>query len=223
MSTNGADPDVMDPQEVVDEEGSVDAAVKQRILESRNAVNHNDNILFTEPVADAEVNIPKAKAVIAWGHSVRRYVRDVEILLRNPGIEHAKEYYEQIELGQVRLDPPQDPYPFRAVYDGEMDTWRFKQQYNLPKSADIPTPVTQEFVGLRSIIEAPETIGHTWWVQTEKAEIPGQAPKEQFEARQPIPKHIYERAVRETDQFLQRAGIGVETSAGAWESEDPLV
>jgi len=34
---------------------------------------------------------------------------------------------------------------------------------------------------------------------------------------------IYEKAVRETDQFLQEAGIGIKTSAGPYESEEPLV
>jgi len=222
MSSDSTDT-ILDPQEVVDQEGTVDAAVKKRILESRNAVNHNDNILFTERVASEQIQISEAQAVVAWGHSVKRYVRDVEILLRQDGIEHAPRYYEEIELGDVELRPPEDRYPFSAVYEGHMDSWRFKQQYGLPKGCDLPEPVTERFHGLRSIIESPEMLQHRWWIQTEGADIPGQAPKEPFDVSQPVPKYIYERALRETDQFLQEAGIGVETSAGAYESSEPLV
>lgn len=201
-----------DSHRVIDEEGSVDAKVKERILNSREAINENENILFTQRAIMPDINISRPQAIVAWGHSVRRYVRDVEILLSDDEIPESERYYEEIELGEVTLTPPdKSGYQFSLFSNPDLDNKQLKKRMALPHDCDVPEPVTRTFNGLRSIIESEDVISHEWQFFVDKTGPQSGWEIMTLEAQQPIPKDIYELAVRHTDQFLQKAGIGIET------------
>lgn len=208
--SNSSEPE--SPTKVLDEEGNVDSLVKQRILDSREAVNTNENILFTERVISPDVQVSRARATIAWGHSVRRYIRDAEVLLRNDRIPENEEYYNDVELGTMQLIPPdKDGYQFSLFASEKLDDKRLKKRLGLPFNCDPPKPKTFDFTGLLSILQAGDVVSHNWEVYTQKEGARGNWKVKRLEATQPIRKDIYDRAVRATDQFLQGAGIGIRT------------
>lgn len=200
-----------DSQQVIDEEGSVDSQIKQRILNSRETVNQNENVLFTERLISPEVDLSKDQAIIAWGHSVKRYIRDVEILLRNERLEESRYYYKEVDLGQVTLYPPnKGGYEFTRFYTSDTDNTLLKKDMGLPKDMQVPEPYTHTFTGLEDIIESEEYVYTQWTVYTNKQGPPTEWDEMPLDAAQPVPKEVYEKAVRETDQFLQSAGIGID-------------
>lgn len=201
-----------DSKRVIDDEGDVDAQVKARILNSREAINENENVLFTHRTVRPDIEITHAQATVAWGHSVKRYIRDVEILLTNDDIPEAKKYYLGVDLGDVTLVPPEtEGYDFSKFANDDLDDMRLKKEMGLPPNCEVPEPYTETFTGLKSLLEAGEVVRQEWTVFVDKTGPRASWEPVTIDAMQPIPKHIYERAVRHTDQFLQEAGIGVHT------------
>jgi len=201
-----------DSKRVIDEEGDVDSAVKSRILNSRSAINENENVLFTHRTVRPDIEISRAQATVAWGHSVKRYIRDVEILLTNDDIPEAREYYLNVNLGEVTLAPPETAgYDFSKFANPDRDDMHIKKEMGLPPDCEVPKPYTETLIGLKSLLESGEVVQNEWTVFVDKSGPRASWDQVTVEAMKPIPKHIYERAVRHTDQFLQNAGIGVHT------------
>jgi len=208
-----------DSQHVIDEEGSVDQAIKKRILNSRQAINENENMLFTERVISPEINLTEAQAVMAWGHSVRRYIRDVEVLLKDDEIPESSRYYEEVKLGEVTLVPPDtEEYEFSLFANEKWDNKTLKKQMGLPPGCEVPEPFTKTFTGLGELLESDDVVTHSWELYIDKTGAPEKWETVTLESGQVIPKEVYEKAVRFTDGFLQNAGIGVKT--GTPEEDD---
>lgn len=211
-------------QKVLDEEGTVDQKVKQRILQARQRVDDREDYLYIEaPVEDGK-SISDLQQVIYWGVAVKQYLRAIEPLLRSDDVSKANEYYKEKSLGSVKLTPKDtDRYPFSKVVSGEIDPMQFKIQHGLERGVSLPYPVTKFFVGLEDIIEAGQTVSKTWQVKTGAFSDPQANGVVVTKDERPIPKPIYESAVREADAFLQQAELGVNVGAPEVNSHpDPI-
>lgn len=206
---------------VKDDEEYVPKRVKQRILDSRERVNEREDELFTARLLDPEVGISEAQATVAWGSTVKQFMRDIEVLLDRLPVESAEQYYRNVDLGQMVLLPPdKGGYAFSRVAHVD-DADALRRELGLPKQATVPQPKAVTFTGLLSVIEREPIQQENWSVCVEAKGPPSTHEYLQLRAAEPVPKWIYENAIRAADRFLQDAGIGVEIDAGDHMSEEP--
>lgn len=199
-------------KQVKDEEGQVDQEVKTRILESRTRVNEREDALFNGPLLEPELDISHEQAVISWGNTVRQFLRDIRPLLTNDDIRENEKYFENTEIGQMVLVPPDTGgYPFSKIATANRPDAQLIRALNLPPGVSLPRPHTITFEGLRSVLEHDTTVSHQWRVCVDAT---GPPPEQEWlypTAEQPVGRRIYEQAVQVADEFLQQAGIGMET------------
>ena len=206
--TNGHRP----TEQVIDEDKNVDARLKRQIVDLRKEVRVAERLLFVESQANPEVQMSPAERTAAWGTVVKQYIRMIEPLLRADPIEDSKEYYVAAELGNVQLVPPDvDGYKFSLVARaGNVSDSELRRQIGLPRSVDIPQPEVKPFVGLQSIIDAPNVVGHEWAVKVSDGGAPSNADYVYPSTQQVVPKQIYHTAFRKANLFLQKAGVGLD-------------
>lgn len=197
--------------EVQDEEGTVDRKIKNRILDARARVDEREDILFTQPIVDPELNLNRVDATRAWGNTVRQFIRSIEPLLRSDDIKNSEYYYAEVILGRETLVPPDsDKYQFSKFANEEISDKHLKRDMGLPPSFEPPEPVTVEFTGLGDILRQ-EMLHHKWTVDVADK---GRPAIKELSVETPVPKFVYENAVRAADQFLQQAGVGMDISSG---------
>jgi len=205
---------------VQDEEQKVDTKIKSWIIKNRQRVDDAEEALFVDAVTDPNVQLSHEKSVITWGTIVKQFLRSIEPILRSDDVEGATKFYKEVEIGREVLYPPNtDGYQFEMLaYTDKSDT-QLRRMIGLPRGVDLPEPEPKPFIGLQSIIEAPDVLEHRWAVTVENT---GAAPnhKEVYpHARQVISKDIFVDAVRYADQFLQEAGIGLDLE----EDDTPII
>lgn len=207
-------------QEVLDEEGDVDKALKKRILQSHDRVDETEIALYRDAAVNPEVNLSEAEKAYIYGTTVKQFLRRIEPILRTENVPNNEYYYagesadgdETLDLGAVTLVPPDTAgYQFSAVADTTADEGELRRRIGLPRGAEVPQPETVEFAGLQDVIEREAILTHTWEVCVSNQGAPPNHECEYPAVRQPVPKHIYTEAMRAADMFLQDVGIGLET------------
>jgi len=205
-----------------DEEEYVDKRVKKRILESREQVDKTEQALFDEEILMPDVQIPDAQKVIAWGNTVRRFLRNIETVLLQEEIDQAEHYHKELELGSIRIVPPdKNGFEFSLVGEEGITDKQLKRQLNLPSGADIPYPKPVQFTGLVSVLESDPILSASWVVTLDDSGPPPTHEQITLQKQQPMPKSVYEDAIRASDRFLQQAGIGLNLKAQAHRSTEP--
>jgi len=201
-----------DPQEVIDEDGDVDKALKRRIIQARERVDETELALYRDAALQPDVNLSEFQKIQIYATTVKQFLRRIEPLMRVEGVPNNEQYYKEAEIGQITLIPPDtDGYRFSMAAQSDRDDKTLRHMLDLPRGAEIPEPLVIPFVGLQSIIEREPVLQNRWEVCTEKS---GARPNWEYvypHAQQPVPKDIYEDAVRTADMFLQQAGIGLDT------------
>lgn len=195
----------------VQDDGTVDQRIKKRILDARQRVDDREDYLYVEAPVEDSKTANTVQQDVYWGMVVKQFLRTIEPLLRSDDIDRADDYYHTVALGNVQLVPRStENYPFEKYATGTIGEQAFKMQYNLPRSVSLPEPKTEPFVGLKSVIETDGIVCATWTIETNSWTDPSNQGIIQTADERPIPKHIYENAVREADEFLQQSGIGLE-------------
>lgn len=211
MSDNGDSPDGP-PQEVLDEEGGVDKALKRAIIRARDRVDETELALYRDATIEPDVNLNEFQKVHIYATTVKQFLRRIEPILRTKDVPGNAEYYRDIEIGTVMLVPPDtDGYPFSMAAESDRSDKELRRRLGLPRGIDLPAPEPVEFKGLQSVIERDAVVGHRWEVCVSRE---GAKPNWEYvypSVQQPVPKQIYENAVRQADRFLQGAGVGIET------------
>lgn len=219
-SQNGESPEL--DIRVEDEEEYTDKKTKQRILNERDMLNEAQHELFSARLINPDVDYSQLDALMSWGNLVRSYLSDLSILLANDDLEHARYYRESVDLGSVQLVPPsKQGYDFGQIaYDGVTEEDLIREWPGFGRGAELPKPKTREFVGLSSLIKADPVVEAHWSVvKNPRASRPNQE-RLTLHAQQPVPKRIYEAALRQADQFLQECGIGLEISGGDYMADE---
>jgi len=207
----GSDWDDEDSPLEVQDDGGVDQRVKKRILDARKRVDDREDYLYVQAPVEEGLNASPVEQDLYWGMVVKQYLRTIEPLLSDEEVSEAQKYYREEVIGTVELIPQDtDRYPFSLVATGQMDEQAFKTQYGLPRTAELPQPKKEPFVGLESVLETKGVVSETWSVETTSWSDPGTAGVIQTSAESVVPKQVYEKAVRKADAFLQQAGIGLD-------------
>jgi len=202
------------PEEVIDEEGDVDKAFKRGIIQAWSRVDETETALYRDAALDTEIQVNPAEKVQIYAMAVKQFLRRVEPILRSPNIKGNKQYYRgdsDDPIAEFGLIPSEtEGYPFHLVAR-DYERSELRRMIGLPKDAEIPEPKTITIVGLKDVIEREPIATHEWQVCVRKEGAPPNweyvYPKDQ----RAFPKSVYVNAVRRTVQFLQDAGIGLET------------
>lgn len=215
-----SDDEDLPPEEVIDEEGDVDKAFKRGIIQAWSRVDETETALYRDATLEPNISLNDAEKVHIYAMAVKQFLRRVEPILRSPNIKGNKQYYEgdpQNPIAQFSLVPPEtDGYPFHIV-TRDRDLSDLRRMIGLSKEADVPQPKTVKIVGLKDVIERDPIASHQWEVCVRKEGAPPNWEYVYPEAHQPFPKSVYTNAVRRTVQFLQDAGIGLETDVAGTE------
>ena len=210
-NSTGSFAEVQANKRVLDEEGNVDEKIKTIVLQSRERIDRLEEGVFIEAATDPQIQIPYPQQVSMWGMAVKQYIRNIEPLLKSPEIAQSQRYYEEIDLGTIEFIPPDTEYRDYSLvaHDGYSDI-ELKQILNLPRAADLPEVRTESIQGLSSIIELPAQMTQRWRVLISDPGSPRDRKYDPLEVTKPIPKHTYEKAVREANEFLHNAGVGMD-------------
>jgi len=199
------------PQEVIDEEGDVDKAIKRRIIQARERVDETEMALYRDAEIEPNVNLNQFEKIHIYATTVKQFLRRIEPLLRSKNIPNNAHYYTEIEIGKVELVPPETKgYNFPVVAHSDRSEKQLRRMLDLPRGVNLPEPIPIPFNGLRTVIERDPVVSNTWEVCVSRE---GARPNWGFvypQTQQPVRKRIYEDAVRKADMFLQNAGIGLD-------------
>jgi len=211
-------------KEVLDEEGTVDRKVKDRILKSREMVDQAETELFIRKYEDMRNSLPRGashedvESALAdrWAVVVKQYIRTVRPLFVSDEIEGASEYWEEIPIVDEMVYPsPQKGVDWRRFYTSDQDDYTVasSMEMNVEPAFEAPEPKRVTLNGLK-MLEEFESKRLTWTVVLTPSKF-GKARKTMsLEDHFTLTKPVYEKAVELTDEFLQQAGIGLQISAG---------
>jgi len=209
---NGRRPTAEANKRVQDDENTVDQQYKTRIIEARERVDKAEQGLFVDVETDPEVQMAYGEQVATWATIVKQFLRAIEPLLRHEDVPDSAEYYDDKEIGEMMLLPPNtEGYEFELV--GELQHHEpadIRRALDLPRGATLPQPRTKTFVGLKQVIEHPPVVEESWVVKVDASGPPAEHKYVYPTTQQPVSKQIYIDAVRHADQFLQGAGIGLD-------------
>jgi len=202
------------PEEVIDEEGDVDKALKRRIIQARERVDETELALYRDAAIQPDVKLNEFEKIYIYATTVKQFLRRIEPLLRTENVPNNKHYYRQVEIVEEGVDitpPDTEGYQFSLIGYSDRSDRELRHMLNLPRGVDLPKPFTIPFNGLKGIIEREPILQHQWEVCVQKK---GARPNWEFvypTVEKPVPKRVYENAVRKADMFLQQAGIGLDT------------
>jgi hypothetical protein len=202
------------PEEVIDEEGDVDKAFKRGIIQAWSRVDETETALYRDAAISPDVSISEVEKVQIYAMAVKQFLRRVEPILRSPNIQGNKQYYKgdaDNPVTEFGLIPPEtEGYPFHLVTQDHSPS-ELRRMIGLPKAVDIPQPQSVTIVGLKDVIEREPIASYQWEVCVRKEGAPPNWEYVYPQAQRAFPKSVYVNAVRRTVQFLQDAGIGLET------------
>lgn len=199
---------------IKDEENYTDKKIKQRILNTRDMLNEAKFELFAGRLTEPDVEVSQQQALFAWGDLVRSYLRDLGVLLYHEDLPGAEYYREKVEIGEIQIIPPdKDDYQFSLVAQGQLSAEELRRHFGLGRGAELPQPRTRQLRGLASVIEMEPVIEEHWAVSLNPREAPPNRDILRLSKAKPVPRHIYENALVQADQFLQEAGIGLDIEA----------
>ncbi|ELZ24900.1 hypothetical protein C475_11705 [Halosimplex carlsbadense 2-9-1] len=203
MSIDNPDQEI----EVEDEEGYVDRQRKQDIIESRRKVIQVQERVFS---AAARGEMKQEYACRMWHESIRVYLLSIEPLLRDFDLPNAEEAYLHTKLGEVTLSPPPE-------LQSEPESGKEIAERGFKLLSDPISPEKEPIHGLKEIIEN-DGYSQSWKVrinQIKGLQAKRQGPHtETVTAEEHMPKMALMNAVREADQFLQEANVGLALGTG---------
>jgi len=212
-------------RQVVDDEGTIDEKIKHQIVDARSRVMEREDQLFIEAALAGSYKEHEFAAM--WATTVKQYLRLLEPLLRSPEIEDSQEYYLERPLGEIVIYPPDtdtdskfvevtpqdvDAYPFSELHRfGDANNLDICRQLGLPPGAELPEPQVVEFTGLKQMIEAKRKVEASWDLCLDTHGPSFDRDRIGLKKSKPLPKTLYEDAVRLADEFRQQTGVGIET------------
>jgi len=200
---------------VRDEEGSVDEKVKRRILNSRERIDDTEFLLYVQ--TPAERRIDQQTQVEGYGMAVRQYIRSILPLLNSDDVVNAGRYRENVELANFEVPPPPGSENWTLLSRPDVNPRAHSD--TLPPSVKPPEPKRFAIKGLENLL-AYERIHFEWFVNLSPHGAPNENATEHLVVDEPIPKSVYDAAVKHADLFLQEIGIGVDVGFQEIDDQD---
>lgn len=210
-------PDDNEKGEQVQDDGSVDQKIKNRIISARNRVDEDEQYLYVHVPADRRAHLNGIDRHNAWATSVRQYIRAIRPLLTSDRIERSTFYYHEVPLGVVEVVPPdKGGIEWSKFAQDDADEFKLKRSMGLPPNFDPPEAKEAKFTGLKDVLDR-RGIHLTWSIDKKPGYASFQDKSQvRLEVSRPIPKWVLEESVSRADEFLQQAGVGLEIG-----SDDP--
>jgi hypothetical protein len=198
--------------EQVTDDGSVDQRVKERILDSREKVDETRSMVYVQGALDPDINLSREELNHIYATAVREYIQNVEPILRDDDVEHAHHYYLEEPIASQNILPPEQADTDWATLAAAEDPLPLMRQLGLPPDFEPPQPRTVELVGLADVLEV-EQKQLTWTIiENPSAAPPNQRVRRLSKTWRPG-RTVLNRAVRITDEFLHKVGIGIDTKS----------
>lgn len=210
---------------VVDEEGTVDQKIKDRIIRSRNRVDKREDLVFIQAPLDPQVEqLNRRDQLEIWGTAVRQYIRSIEPLLKSDAIPESGHYYGNHPIVKERImPPPKDGIDWSLFHDDDIPQESLIREHEtLDRSFTPPQPKTFTLRGLKSVIET-DHIEVSWTVVHNPSAIQPRQTVSRIALSHPLKKPWLESAVRVADEFLQKAGVGLDIGHEETDDQDDEV
>lgn len=214
MSINNRD-ESDDPQggkQVLDEEGTVDEKVKNRILKARERVDDAEAALFVDAPA-SDTPITPAQQHVGYRTIVRQYIRAIKPLLTSSEIPASDYYFAEVLLFKQEVPPPDGQYNWSRYYHESVDEQKITRDMGLSPGFEPPEPKEVKIQGLQEILERDE-VTLRWSFDLNGSKGVAQTDVQNLSQSISLPKRVYDSAVEHADAFLQQAGIGLEIGSG---------
>jgi len=210
-------------KEVLDEEGTVDRKVKDRILKSREMVDTAETRLFINDYTEIAKNTQYAsreeiedQLADRWAVVVKQYIRTVRPLLISDEIEDSEWYWQEAPIVDFEVTPrPQKGVDWNRFYHSEQPDWKTAQEQDLhvDMKFEAPDPKRVTINGLSELVDFEPTPVY-WDVVLTPDKMEPERETILLDDTVELAKPVYEKAVEYTDEFLQQAGIGLEIGSG---------
>jgi len=209
IAPNDRRDDENDPSKrVVDEEGTVDQKVKERVLRARERVDDAEARLYVDaPTSDRGVS--QQEQYIGYTTMVKQFIRAIKPLLTSDKIERSDYYFHEVSLLDKEVPPPDGRYPWSRFYFEDTDPSIVKRDMGL-RHVEPPEPKTVEIRGLKEVLREEQQITLRWSFDLQANSGNATTDIERLQREIAIPKSVFDLAVEEADAFLQQAGIGLE-------------
>lgn len=178
------------------------------ILNAREGVIEDRRALRSAMLASkGSERITRRRALEAYRVSVENYLMEAEPLFTTNYEKVGNPYWNEEELGTQVIQPP-------AHLVGDVEPSVSEDISKIVKPA---SPVTVEFVGLKSLLKAPRPLRATFTARIH--DYAGQ-PEERIVTRAaPVEWGILDNAVREVNNFLAASGMDVDFEGTPYEGE----
>jgi len=191
-------------------EDSADYSTKRR-LKSVFDIRHEIRDTRKEIKFEAHKSSYRHQAVSAYRALVESYLLEIEPLLRRYG--NGEVYLNQYDFGQLTLEPQTREISKNSFFDVELffpnqrggngndSAWERVPEDNVPE------PVTYEFIGLRSLFDAPDT-----FVLHDDVQLQGVTGTDvlTYVQKAQIPMNSLDLMVRSLNDFISDIGFELE-------------
>lgn len=197
-------------KEQVQDDGSVDQRVKDRILASRENVDQTRRMVYVQGALDPQTDLSRDELNHIFATAVREYIQNTEPILRDESVQHSAEFYTRKKIAEEEIYPPESNGIDWATLAAADNPTPLMRRLGLPPDFDAPKPKLISLVGLKQVLETEEKTVSWTVVENPSAAPPNQRTRKLTRTWRPRRK-VLNRAVRLTDEFLHTAGVGVET------------
>lgn len=212
-------------ESINDAENYSDKKIKERLHQARKQITSIKNQLNAGSVLDPSVNYTQHEINVTWANLVQTFLQDINVLLEKEELAESEYYRDEVELGKVLLIPRDtDDIPFsEIVYEDVSAENIIARTDKLSRGAKLPRPEPVPFNGLQQLARADIVLEHHWSVVTNPRAPDHRQEVVHTATRKPIDRDIFERAMEHADIFLDKNGIGLDTSQDGvpefgWES-----
>jgi len=187
LTTEGGD------SHVIDEANYSHHRRLQAVHNARDRVMNVRNMVEEELISGT---LSEFRARQFYRGAVEALILEILPILESDQIQLDQEYLEGVDLGTVTVEPP------------DWLVQHARENINrLAPGATVPTPVHEQVIGLRWILDAPSPLAHEFSVVTQhgKSGVDPESAVGQAE----IPRDVLDNAVREAGKALEEAEMGL--------------
>jgi hypothetical protein len=148
----------------------------------------------------ADNHISERQARQNYRGAVSQFLHEVFTIIDADGVELSEGYQEDVPLGTVTFEPPQDVVDFARDNPDKL----------LPDES-IPRPVTHNVAGLRSVTQLPSPLSQVFVVNYRQG---GDIKAKRGTAKTDLSMSVLDTAMEQATKALNEVGVGVELDEG---------
>lgn len=171
---------------------------RKRLLEDLR--EHAINVQLDVRSRQARGQITTQQARIEYRGAVRQYLRETFQILQRDDVTLSKDYLGGVKLGTVTFEPPAELIALAEQHMGQ-----------LAPGEQVPTQVTKSVIGLRSVVDLPSPLTHTFTVAYRQG---GSIQTQRRTVETELSEQVLDAAVEQADAALSEVELGVQVDEG---------